>query len=703
MNRINYSQWTFTDKDIVSGSVAMSNALMFDSLNPDELTVEVVSGDTGKRKVMVQPLTTPNPLEWYTTNDNRGYVVMTGDIRQFTYGTPLWYYYDNALQGKFYIRSVDRLSIDHFRLNAFSVVGMWTNIQHFGGVYNGELTRNVVADLLSGFTYTIDSDVGEVPLYGWLPVASVRDNLQQVLFAIGAALMKNGIGNPHIKFLKNTPVIPVGDDRIYIGGQLSYKTPATTIQVTEHSFYQSALDVRESLFDNSDGQSGSAANQLVTFETPHYDLQWNGASVTGGDNYYIANGNGILTGKPYTHTTKVFTVQTGVTGEPREAKVDKATLVSPVNSANVAARVADYQSTAEEVACGIVMSDDDIKCGTKVSFNDPYGAATQGLVSQMNLTMSGKSKADCTIVKGYVPSHFGNNFKNCKVITSDTTWTIPSGTTLLRLVLGQGGQAGQSGYNGTGSETGRSSWNFGTTPGLGGEAGVGGSAGKVHIVDISNPSGTISFSIGAKGNPVYTEGATGGAGGHTTATYNSTTYTSDSGSILPEGYRDVINGTTYSVSGIDGVHGADGGGLENGDSTEGNGITYGSSSWTGGTVGARIERKNGLYWGNGGCGGGAAYSVNGNNGGDAYINENTGRPNGGRGGDGASAGIMSSYTPTLGSGGAGGCGGGGGGCPGRDYTGTDNATGGYGFGSDSSGGSYSAGTKGGAGYALVFY
>ena len=197
MNLINYSPYTFDDSSIISGSLAMQNALCFDSLVPDELTVEVISNATGRRKLLTVY------SEWYHTVDNRGYVVAVDDLRKFTYGDPVLYYYDDVLQGKFYIRSVERLSVDRFKLSAFSAVGLWASVTHLGGIYTGETAGTVIADLLSGYSYSIESDVAAVPLYGYLPIASIRDNLQQVLFALGASLMKDASGNPHIAFLTN--------------------------------------------------------------------------------------------------------------------------------------------------------------------------------------------------------------------------------------------------------------------------------------------------------------------------------------------------------------------------------------------------------------------------------------------------------------------------------------------------------------------
>lgn len=694
-NVINYNPYTFDDSSIFSGKLALANALMFDSLNPDELTVEVMSDAVGNRKLFTVE------MEWYHTVDNRGYVVANGDIRKFTYGDPVYYYHDGVLVGKFYIRSVDRLSIDRFQLSAISAAGIWASIQHYGGIYTGETVETVVADLLSGFTYTIADDVKSVPLYGWLPIASVRDNLQQVLFAVGASLMKDANGDPYIRYLDDTDPIPIGGDRIFVGAKLSYKTPATEVLITEHSFYESSLDKEVSLFDNTDG-SGSATNKLVTFDSPCHTLSVTGTLTIGssGANYAYVTGTGTLTGEQYTHTTKTFSVPTGVAGEPRSAKVEKATLVSAVNSANVAARVSEYESTAEEVSCGIVMTGDGIKPASLISFTDPYGEETEGFISTMDITMSAKSKADCIVVKGYRPTHQGNNYENVSLITTSGTWTVPEGVERIRLVLGQGGSAGQNGEDG---HYGSAGFDPTVVGGQGGEAGNGGSAGKVYVVDIDSPT-NLTISIGEGGTPASGELAYGNDGGETTATMGGTTYSSADGAVFPTGYHDILMGLDLSLRGITGIQGARGGNGSSAVGRDGEDLTYDGQTWHGGVGGYGHWNKWG-DWGGGG-GGGAAYGNDGEDGhrgrsGTSGSGGDGWTPNrAGAGGDGADA-IPLPITSYYGCGGAGGNGGGGGGGGGYWSDVDDDA--GSGIASGGSGGNHSNGCTGGSGYALIYY
>ena len=666
MNTIEYAPFTFDDTSIVSGSIASKNALMFDSLEPDELTVEVVSNDTGRRKLLTVE------EEWYTTVDGRGYVVMTNDIRNFTYGDPVYYYFDGVLKGKYFIRSVERLSINHFRLSAYSVVGLWTSIQHFGGIYSGETAGEIIADLLQGFSYTISSDVASVPLYGYLPIASIRDNLRQVLFALGASLVKDSNGNPRFKFLENLTPVTLSDDRIFIGGKLNYKTPATDIRVIEHSYYISDYDIEVSLFDNTDG-SGTAVNKLVTFDEPCHNLVANGLTiVSSGANHAYVTGTGTLVGKKYTHTTNIFTVPTGRSGETNIAEIKSATLVSAANSANVAARVAEYKGSAEEVSYGITLGTDDVKPATLVTFTDPYGDESTGIITRMNVTMSGKPKGDCVIVKGYTPAHFGNNFTTFDLFTSDGTYTATKDGR-IRIVLCQGGQGGAGGSRGNGSTCG--------TPSAGGAAGSGGKAGKVFVTDIDVVTGaTFAYTVGEGGaagigqtsrDTPATEGEEG-----THSTFGM--FTSADGASPNEGYVNILTGIVYAENGEDGVNGANGGGAgENGGD-----VTFNGETWTGGASSPRLGNFSAIG------GGGAAYGANG---GDADPNRSSSE---GTGGAGANA-LKREVAARLGCGGVGGNGGGGAGAAPYDRT----ICWGAAIGTDGNG---SDGNDGGDGFVLIF-
>ena len=739
MNVVSYDNFTFDDNSIISGKLNLANALAFDSLVPDEMTIEVVSNDTGRNRVMVQPLPedAEQALNWYTTSDGRGYVVMTNDIRQYVYGTPVEYTYDGNLIGKFYLKNVVRLSANTWRINMISAVGLWVNMMHLGGVYNGTTAGELIADILDGVTYTIDSDVAAVPMYGWLPVASARDNLQQVLFAIGASITKTSDGTPRIQFLKNLPTVTLPDERVFLGSSIDYRTPATQIEVTEHTYYKSTYGQTISLYDNADG-TVVAKETLITFSEPCYDLMWmegNTQTQTSvadlgwdyGDNYCYVTGVGILSGTKYTHSERTFSVSTGASGKTNIKRIEDATLVSPINSPNVASRVAAYYGKTDATSCGIALTDDSIKTGTKVSFTDPYDGTTEtGIVETMDVTLSGNLKADASILKGYTPSDFGNTYKNSRfaIVSRYDMFHFPRywNGGKVKIILGQGGQGGQGGYSGTAGNSGE---DFNDNPyenqGIGGAGGAGGAAGKVYEVVVDIPAGLdaqgyslalLTFSTeaytGASGGD--SEGGIGDEGSHLSVTLSwngqvLANYSSESGTVLPTGFYELFSQHTLSLAGVAGIAGGNGG---TSTYTDGDNVTLDGQTWTGGKAGEKWENTynpNRERYAMGGNGGGAAYGSNGGDGGagGVYVFSN-GAHRGGDGGAGANAVAPANLGAWgAGCGGTGGNGGGGGGTGGwyhYDRSGGQTSTG---FGLDGAGGAGSVGGVGGWPYYVVYF
>lgn len=118
-------------------------------------------------------------------------------------------------------------------------------------------------------------------------------------------------------------------------------------------------------------------------------------------------------------------------------------------------------------------------------------------------------------------------FKSQVVITADSTWTAPSGVTVLRVILVGGGTGGESGTDGT--------WD------ADGAAGADGAGGKVFSSEININSGqTFTVKIGAGG------AAGGGSGEATTmGAYSSATGT------LYDGFTDINDGTVFARDAVD--------------------------------------------------------------------------------------------------------------------------------------------------------
>ena len=597
-NRIVFQNYTFTDDSIMSGSVYTELSAIGETLAADVLTFTTQNTALAQLRlcdVNGVELNDVNGVELYVQEQTPG-MDLASVIK---YGEAVDYYHDDVLIGRFYAKPPRRIGPTTYKFECVSAIGLLISMKHMGGIYEGETVGSIVADILGSIPYTIDADVAAVTMYGWLPIASKRDNLQQVLFACGGSVLKDSAGEIHIGYNDPSTAITVPDDRVYLGGSVDYLTPATDVTVIEHSFYASSITPSEVIFDNTLGVA--AASITVEFDKPYHSLVGNGITIEdSGANYAVISGTGTLEGVPYIHIQRALSQSTGAVGDTKEASSTKATLVSSLNSSNVLARMAAYYGQATQTACGIVVNDE--RTGDLIKFTDPFYENTTGYIKSMEMQMSATLKANAVISTNWKPTALGNNYDSYITITDDDlvngTWTPDPALVgkQCQLVIFSGAQGGQGGYAGESPQNTNGivggmgvgftyrgqpvgigyvyyDWGYPGDPATGGQGGKGGaggaSAAKILTVDIPSLAASYSVAFGAGGaggsggtavrnpggNISYTDPTDGALGGHTV--FGS--WDTDNGGDFSGTYVSKIDGTILADVGDTGISGGKGG------------------------------------------------------------------------------------------------------------------------------------------------
>jgi len=614
------------------------------------------------------------------------------DLRALPFGTPVRWTHNGKLIAAFYLRSVDRVGRYLWKITACSGVGLLDKSDHAGGLYSGKTFAEVAAEIIGGsydsttgkitggaFPCTVAASLADQKVYGWLPYDTRRNNMHQLLFAMGASLRRDANGEALLVFLSAAVPQPVGDDRVSFGGSVIYETPATRAEVIEHAFFETAGDEVVTLFDNTGVGQLPASHELVRFDQPAHNLQTTGtlaiddSGAACGVNWAKVTGLGTLTGKAYTHTMRVVAQDAaGATGEENVKHVDDYTLVSLACSLNVAKRVLSYYSAARTVGANLTLNGE--RCGDILSLDDPFLDPITAFLESISVNASTNLWGPARLVENYTPANQGNNVTGKNELQGAGTWVSPfTGTLQYVLISGaQGGCCGGDGYNdGARPSFNRSSdvdsdghtitkYNYtGTTaPGNAGAGGQPGNGGRVVTGTISVTLGQqIAWHTGVGGaGEVHGSGVGHGSDGTDTEFGSITT---ENGTIIENGFFDPITGDQYgqtgdygqrggypneTISGY-GITGANAAGIAQSGRFGGDNLNPGSGSWYFSFAGA--------------SGGGPAY---GGNGGDAL--QTTWRWPGsapiitfGSGGQGADAQPPSKET-VAGKGGRGGYGGG---------------------------------------------
>ncbi len=597
----------------------------------------------------------------------------SGTIRNFKKNDKVEYFRSGSRVGVYYLQSVTRVGPKLYTLSALSAVGLLIVRPHRGGIYTGQTVAEVVAEICGDIPVLVETVYRGIKLYGWLPIASARDSLVQVLFAIGAWLHTDENGTLRVQKLWDGTASIIGPGSVHAANiQVKYLDPVSAVAVTEHQYIAGTEDV--TLFEGT-AQQGD----VIEFDEPAHTLTAEGFTILeSGANYAILSaGTGKLTGKSYIHNRRVVTrtVTEGV-AENVEPITD-ATLVSLVNSSAVAQRMAAYYACREQLTVDVNPAAE--HAGHVVSlWNEWDKQQTLACIASRETKISGLLKSRTSALVGFLPPQPETTeyYDERVVLTGSGNWPVPEGARGLKAILIQAGGGGYSGENGDDAATPEHTANYGAYKNggqaNGGAGGLPGVCGKILQIDVNiQDQSFIPYSCGAGGtggSAVRGEASQAGAdGGHTTFG----DYSSKDGVISNAGYVDPITGEVYAAPvATQGIHGgissgATGTYMDNfvqGDPV----VDEDGNTWTAGIPGNQLPR-NEVYLGspslyiysNAGSGGGAAVGASGGTGYAGAVTKDTAET--GTGGDGANA-IANTKTPNCyGSGGYGGHGGGGGG------------------------------------------
>lgn len=670
----NYPLYRFTKKNILVNTI--SGVFSVDPVG-NELSIDTFSvtirHDPGGGDL--RQLYAPVGADAYKSPNGAVYSLATQLGRDYMaelpYGTPVYWFCDGSLFRKAYLKTVQRLTRFSWKLTCISGVGLLDDDYHVGGIYSGSRFADVAAEVIGEtFPYEVDAAIADEAVYGWLPYATRRKNLHDLLFSMGVSLLRGTGENDYKLAFIDPPTSPavIPTSRIAIGGSVNYELPATGVEVTEHAYLSGDGDETVTLYDSTD--PNTANSQTVVFSEPCHDLTASGSLVIeeSGVNYAKVTGHGILTGQRFAHYTTLVTLGGG-NGSQRIKRVETQYLISQLNSYNVARRVLAYFASAKTVAGKIQLLNE--APGYPYQFTDAFGDTSVGYLKQMTVGVTSIKAASVQLIEGFTPTGQGNNYKSRVQLTGSGTFTVTA--TRHRIVLIGGGAGGETGHTG----------GSGISSQHGGEGGAGGKGGKIYAFELDGLTigDTISYICGVGGDSDQ-DG--------TDTVFGS--FSSASGVVYDPGYIDIIGGTRVGYPGSSGVSGAD----------SGQALTFEGVAYQPGAEGASVNfgGTSVLY---GGGGGGAAAGGNGNVGGDAafYDIGGVGTAFCGNGGGGANATIPGADATEYGCGGNGGHGGGQGGLAGS-YNNLPPVVEKIQEGAPGPGGAGSLGGKGGAGCIYVY-
>ena len=418
MNKIIYqynstTQLTFADEGNFDGVLLEGSFYNETSLLEDELSIDTM-------KIRVRSINTSYPLH------------------NFIYGSQVTFYKDDALYGKYYLVSVERQTKNEYILNVQSSIGLLDDTMHYGGIYSGEYASTIIKDIIGEkIAYTEHNIFSKIKVYGWLPVATRRENLKQLLFAVGGCVKKK---NGDVYFTTLTVDAPkaIPENRVFDTGKITYDSPASRIEVVEHQFSKVdsvpseevySGEIVGSSFVTPKGYSVSDA-ALVTWDKPYHSLTFSDCTLLNnemGVNYAVvsSSGSATISGKPYIHSKMIVSRdKENYNGKEKVAKVENATLVTLANSNSVAEKVMAYYNSPCTLSGAIVM--DGEKPLDNITMPNQFEEENTGMIKSIEGTLGKQiTKGELELRIGYNPPPiYGTRTPVSLAITTPPTKTV---------------------------------------------------------------------------------------------------------------------------------------------------------------------------------------------------------------------------------------------------------------------------------------
>lgn len=309
--------------------------------------------------------------------------------------------FGDELIGVYYISNSEKTGRNRYEIHAVDLVGLAeVASDHHGGFYDGIRADAVIADILGdGIPWTMDEDLAGVLLYGHLPIASRRDNLQQVAFALSAMVCTGHRDRIEITRATNTLRGSFGNPKSYENGSISSGTLVTAVRVTAHSYELAATS--SSLYDDTlDGET------TLEFSEPVANLGITGGVILESNaNRAVIRGTGgkvVLTGYEYKHVRRVYTRENPLKNASDAENVvayDDMTLVSRHNVDQVLAACYAYHLRLDTIKGKVLTTTE--RPGDYVEiFTDDDGIKRGHLLS-LDYVASAKLAADAVVIADY--------------------------------------------------------------------------------------------------------------------------------------------------------------------------------------------------------------------------------------------------------------------------------------------------------------
>lgn len=337
-----------------------------------------------------------NPEGYFDVLQHKQKLTVWEDVRPEARSTSSTSY----CMGTFYLSDWENSGDTLADFTAVDAVGLLDGAPYDGGVYD-TTAGALAADILDGYSYTLDEELAAERVQGYLAAGTRREALQQLAFAIGAVV---DCSRSDLIRISPAPARASGmiayDRKFQDGSKVTLNPLITAVAVTAHRYQ--AEDAASELYKDT-LESGT---YQVAFSAPAVadSLTVTGATLAGrGVNRCTLTvakaGEVCVTGRKYVDSTIVLrraAANLPPNAQDNEPTVTDATLVSPDRATAVANRVLDYYAQRYEQTFRMIAGDE--KLADRLIVQSFGGEMVRGVLTKLEFDLTGGFVADAKVV-----------------------------------------------------------------------------------------------------------------------------------------------------------------------------------------------------------------------------------------------------------------------------------------------------------------
>lgn len=309
---------------------------------------------------------------------------------------PLSIFYNGQLKATTFVKSSKRKAKFLWDIQSEDYIGLMNSIPYYGGMYNGQSAYSILEDIfkVAKVPYSINEELKNVPIYGYIPFTTCRDALMQVAFAVQNVVDTSNRADVAVFELQEEDGQTIPRERIMQGQSFDDGVTVTGVEVAMHTYTPMSTEDKENRVTVFWAEEdGTGENIFVKFPEPLHDVYIEYGTFAkdenGNDmvhtNYAViqdaTNEYCVVKGYKYEHKSTVRRKNNDkVSANDIEnvVTIEKATLVSKHNIQNVLEKCYNWLSNTKTANMKIVEGKH-VQYGKRIKYGEKkYGTFKYG-------------------------------------------------------------------------------------------------------------------------------------------------------------------------------------------------------------------------------------------------------------------------------------------------------------------------------------